>query len=134
MSYPLEQSNYVRAISVAGAIIASQDTGDLDAKGVALNVLDLAKELAAGQDKYFAKAGWTGATSTPSPASKPSSPASSGGGQSLTPKQRGALTKAYKGLDAAGETPPYTMDDIEALEGKERSEAIGLVFDAAFGG
>jgi len=132
------EGNYARAINAAATIVAGADTDDLDAKEVALNVLELAKELAKGQDKYFAKAGFTGRKVTST--SKPSggSSKSSGGGTSdggLTPKQRAAATKAIKSL---GDDAPYTLEDIEAMSSdggrdSERSTALGKLFDQAWG-
>lgn len=129
------ESNYVRAVNVAGAIVAASNTDDLDAKEVALNVLELAKELAKGQDKYFDKAGFIGrttSTSKPSGSSRGSSGGSSGG---LSPKQRDAVNKALKSL---GDDAPYTLEDIEAMSAdggrdSERSTAIGKLFDQAWG-
>lgn len=126
-----EQGNYVRAVNVAGRIVAAADTGDLTAKEVAFNVLELAKELAKGQDKYFKKNGFEGNSYTQSSGKR-----SGGSGQQgssaggLTPKQRAALNKAFKAL---GDSAPYTMEEIEAFtDTKERSDAIGEVFDAAW--
>lgn len=130
-----EQSNYVRAINVAGAIVAQADTSELDAKDVAANVLDLAKYLAVGQDKYFKKNGFEGkvyqkSTGGGSKSSSKSSGTSSGG---LTPKQAESLKKAFKSLDKDGKEAPYTIEEIAELSGKERSDAIGEVFDLAWG-
>lgn len=141
MSY--SESNYVRAVNAAAAIVAQSDTSDLGAKDVAANVLELAKYLAVGQDKYFKKAGFEGnlyskgkagtTSSGPSATSSGPFPGPSG----LTPKQRASLEKAFNSIKQDGKTAPYTIEEIEALsadggQSSERSTAIGKVFDLAW--
>ena len=129
-----EQSNYVRAINAAASIVAQADTSELGAKDVAENVLELAKYLAVGQDKYFKKAGFEAGKAYPSSSSgrSKSSGKPSGGSNGLTPKQTASLKKAFKSMEEDGKDAPYTMEEIEELSGKERSDAIGEVFSLAW--
>lgn len=127
-----EQSNYVRAINVAGAIVAQADTGELTAKDVAANVLDLAEYIAVGQDKYFDKNGFEGRVAAPAAAA----PSSGGGGSSggLSAKQLSSVTAALGKIDGPA---PYTIEQLEALDASggtnsERSKAIGEIFSKAY--
>lgn len=136
MSESYSQSNYVRAINAAATIVAASDTDDLSAKDVALNVLDLAAQLAKGQDKYFKKAGFTGnAPRTSGSESTRSSNGSSGstGGTGLTVKQRETAKKAISSIEKSGGDAPYSIEELEELSGKERSDAIGTLFSTAWG-
>lgn len=139
MSNNYSESNYVRAVNVAGAIVASaitvqEDADELTPKDVAKNVLDLAAELAKGQDKHFKKNEFKGKaySTTPSQSSKKSSGGDGSSGGGLTSKQKATLQKAYNTFDERGEEPPYTLEDIESASGKERSEMIGKVFSGAW--
>lgn len=132
-----EQSNYVRALYIAGEIVAHSNTDELGYKEVAYNVLELADELTRGQDKVFAREGWdkqaAAKTATSGPSLSSTGSSGSNGSSTLTPKQVASLTKAYKAINDDGKEPPYSFDEIEQLEGRDRSDAIGVIFDLAFG-
>ena len=131
MAYNSPADNYVRAFTAAFTIVSGQDTTDDSVKDVAATVGALAEKLWKQQNKFVEKEGYT--SDGPKFSGKKSSGGSKGSGSAssgLSPKQRNALQKAYKSL---GDDAPYTMDDISAAQGKERSEMIGEVFSAAWG-
>lgn len=137
-----EQANYIRAVTVAGAVVAASDTSDATAKEVAFNIGEVAAELAAIQDAYFSKNGFEAisyaAPKTGGGGGGGGYNKSGGGGSGLSEKQEAALDKAFKAILERGETPPHTKEEILALsreggEGSPRSLAIGQIFDQGFG-
>ena len=131
MAYNSPADNYVRAFTAAFTIVAGQDTTDDSVKDVAATVSALAEKLWKQQNK-FVKDNDLQESSRQTSSGKSSGDSGGSGSASsgLTPKQRNAVQKALKSL---GDDAPYSQDDIETAEGKERSEMIGELFDAAWG-
>ena len=131
MAYNSSADNYVRAFTAAFTIVAGQDTTDDSVKDVAATVGALAEKLWKQQNKFVDKEGLV--DDAPKFRGKKSSAGSSESGSEssgLTPKQRSTVPKAILSL---GDDTPYTLEDITEAQGKERSEMIGKVFDAAYG-
>ncbi len=131
MAFNTPADNYVRAFTAAFTIVAGQDTTNDSVKDVAATVGALAEKLYKQQNKFVDKEEFT--SESPKFSGKSSSGGSKDSGSQssgLTPKQRNAVQKALASL---GDASPYSREDISDAQGKERSEMIGEVFDAAWG-
>jgi len=133
MAFVTKADNYVRAINTAATIIAGQDTSQESVKDIIATVKKLSEGLYKLQNKFVEAEGFEseGPKSSYGKKSYSGSATQGSGSGGLTPKQRTTLGKAF---DSLGDSTPYNLDDIEAAEGKERSDMIGHVFDAAWGG
>jgi len=125
MSKKTELSNYIRAINVAGAVVAAQDNSEASPKDVAAEVGELAAALAKVQNKYISKndledsapsGGRSSSGSTKSSGSKGS------GGPSA--KQRNFVKQLINAIEGNGDDATYTLDDVNGLSGRDVSDAI----------
>jgi len=137
-----DMGTFARSANMAAAIISGQDTSNDDVRTVAATAADLTEALYKAQTKLIGDLGITedkydsGARSKNTGQPRGNSQGSGSSGYGLTDAQR---AKAGAAIDKLGDDTPYTLDDLEQMSSaggrtSERSNAIGKIFEAAYGG